>query len=387
MTGHIRKRGKRSWAVVIDLGRDPDGRRKQKWHTIRGTKNDAVRRLTEILHSLDSGLYIEPSKLTVEIYLEKWLEVVKANITGKTFERYQEIVRRHLAPALGTLPLPKLTPLHIQSHYSKALEKGRLDGSGGLSAQTVLHHHRILREALHQAVRWQLLARNPADAVDPPKPKRTEMRALSESETAWLLEVTAGTRLYVPILLAVTTGVRRGELLAVRWRDIDLDNETLAVRRSIEETRSGIKFKEPKTAKGRRLISLPALTVEILRDHRAQQQAEKDKLGGFYHENDLVLSAPDGQIWKPETFTGLYFKMTRRVGIKLRFHDLRHTHASHLLRAGVNAKIVSERLGHSTVGITLDVYSHVLPGMQVEAASRIDSVLRKAIEKQRSPLV
>lgn len=388
MKGHIRRRGRRSWAIVLDLDRGSDGERRQKWHTVQGTKKDAERKLTELLHSIDTGMYVEPSNLTLERYLEKWLETARTNVAGKTFERYQEIVKRHLVPAIGQLLLPKVTPLQIQSYYVKALQSGRLDGKdGGLSAQTVVHHHRVLREALQQAVKWQLLARNPADAVEPPTVQQKEMRALTEDETAWLLEAAGGTRLYAPILLTVTTGLRRGELLAVRWRDIDMENGTLAIRRSLEETREGIKFKEPKTAKGRRLISIPPLAVEILRQHLHEQTAEKQKLGDLFHDSDLVFCAPNGEIWKPETFTALYFKFTRRIGIKLRFHDLRHTHATQLLKAGVSAKIVSERLGHSTVGITLDVYSHVLPGMQEEAASRIDSALRKAIEKQRHPIV
>lgn len=372
---------------MVELDAGPDGKRRQKWETVRGTKKKAEERLAEILHSLNVGTYVEPSKLTVAAYLEKWLETVKLNVRGKTFERYQEIVGRHLSQALGKILLSKLTPLHVQQYYATAIQSGRLDGKGGLSAQTVLHHHRILRESLHQAVRWQILVRNPADAVEPPTPTRQEMRALSESETAWLLEASSGARLHLPILLAVTTGLRRGELLAHRWSDIDFENGRLAVRRSVEETREGLRLKEPKTAKGKRLISLPPLAMDSIREHRSTQLVEKKKLGSLYRDNGLVLCAPDGEIWKPESFTALYFNFTRRIGLKLRFHDLRHTHASQLLRAGISAKVVSERLGHSSVGITLDVYSHVLPGMQEEAADRIDAALRKATDNHRRPVV
>lgn len=318
-------------------------------------------------------------------FLTKWLEAAKTKVSAKTFERYEEIVRRHLNPAFGNLLMPKLTPIQIQTYYARSLASGRLDGSGGLSAQTVLHHHRILREALHQAVKWQLLARNPADAVDPPRPERKEMKALNESETAWLLEAAQGTRLYMPILLAVITGMRRGEILAFRWRDVDLEKSVLSVTPSLEETNEGLRFKEPKTARGRRMIALPPLAVEALCAHRTQQERQKALLGPAYKNNDLVLSTTDGDIWKPESFTALYFKFTKRIGVKLRFHDLRHTHASQLLRAGISPKIVSERLGHSAVGITLDTYSHVLPGMQEDAAQKIDTALRKAIEARRIP--
>ncbi|MCE5311457.1 MAG: site-specific integrase [Acidobacteriales bacterium] len=386
--GHIRKRGKSSWSIVVELEPRPDGKRRQKWETVHGLKKKAEERLAEILHSMNIGTYVEPAKLTVEEYLAKWLETVKVNLSGKTFERYREIATRHLVPALGPILLAKLTPLHIQAYYSKALQSGRLDKrQGGLSTQTVLHHHRVLRESLRQAVKWQMLVRNPADAVEPPVVQRKEMKALSESETAWLLKAAMGTKLYLPILLTVTTGLRRGELLALRWRDLDLEKGTLAVVRSVEETREGIRFKEPKTAKGRRLISLPLLSLEELRRHLSVQSSERRTLDSVYQDSDLVLSASDGQIWKPESFTALYFRFTKRIGVSLRFHDLRHTHATQLLKAGISAKVVSERLGHSSVGITLDVYSHVLPGMQEEAAARIDAALRKEMEKQRSCVV
>ena len=224
MKGHIRKRGERSWAVVLDVGRDAEGKRRQKWHRVSGTKKDAQRELNRLLFELDEGIYIEPAKLSVGDYLERWLDDYAANnVARKTLERYTEIIRDHLKPAIGHVMLPKLQPLHIQSYYSKALSEGRKDGKGGLSAQTVLHHHRVLRGALKQAMRWQMLARNPADAVEPPRPERQQMKALDEAETVYLLEAAKNSRLYRPIFLAVTTGMRRGEILAVRWSAIDLD--------------------------------------------------------------------------------------------------------------------------------------------------------------------
>ena len=226
-------------------------------------------------------------------FLTKWLEAAKTKVSAKTFERYEEIVRRHLNPAFGNLLMPKLTPIQIQTYYARSLASGRLDGSGEYPAQTVLHHHRILREALHQAVKWQLLARNPADAVDPPRPERKEMKALNESETAWLLEAAQGTRLYMPILLAVITRMRRGEILAFRWRDVDLEKSVLSVTPSLEETNEGLRFKEPKTARGRRMIALPPLAVEALCAHRTQQERQKALLGPAYKNNDLVLSTTD----------------------------------------------------------------------------------------------
>lgn len=307
--------------------------------------------------------------------------MIKPSLAGKTHERYAEIVNRHLVPAFGRTVLPNLQPIHIQAYYSQALESGRLDRKGGLSAQTVLHHHRVLHGALHQAVKWRLLARNPADAVEPPKPEQKEMRALDEDRSAWLLAVAQGNRLYIPILLAITAGMRRGEILALRWIDVDLINNVIHVPRSLEQTNLGVRFKEPKKRKSRRPISIPLLLAEALQLHRQQQNEFKKALGAAYKDNDLVCCYDDGRIWVPESFTSLYFKFTRRVGVKVRFHDLRHSHASQLLRAGVSAKVVSERLGHSAIGITLDTYSHILPGMQEEAAARMNSALRIAMGK------
>ena len=386
MTGHIRKRGERSWAILLDLPRGPDGKRRRKWHTVHGTKKDAQRKRNELLHQLETGAYIEPARMTVKEYLAKWLsDYAATNVSGKTFERYSEIVRNHLEPTLGALPLPKLQPLHVQECYSGLLKSGRKNGKGGLSKRTVLHVHRLLHTALGHAVKWQLVARNVADAVQPPAPERKEMRALDERQTVWLFEAARGTRLYVPILFDATTGVRRGELLAIKWPDINLDAGSLSLRRSLEQTRAGLRFKETKNKKGR-VISLPAILVKALREHLAEQNEFKKLFGADYQDQGLVFARPDGSIWKPESFTEEYFRFTRKIGVKVRFHDLRHSHASQLLRAGVPVKVVSERLGHSAVGITLDTYSHMLPGMQEEAAQKIDAAFEKVMEEGRRPV-
>ena len=386
MKGHIRQRSNRSWAVVIDLGRDASGKRHQKWHTIHGTKKDAQRELTRLLHQLDTGTYVHPSKMTVAEYLERWLkDYAQPNVAAKTFERYAEIARKHLIPHLGHFSLAKLHPLHIQEYYSYALEQGRRDNKGGLSPQTVLHHHRLLRGALHQAVRWQLVVRNAADAVQPPRPRHKEVRALDDGETAKLLETAKSTRLHMPVLLALTTGLRRGEILALRWADLDLDAGSLAVRRSLQQTAGGLSFKEPKSAHSRRVVALPAITIDALKRHRSAQAQEKLRAGASYTDGDLVYPMEDGRPWQPSSLTHSFVALVRKVGISgFRFHDLRHSHATQLLRQGVHPKIVSERLGHSTVGLTLDVYSHVLPSMQAEAAALMDRALRSAISKAQA---
>jgi integrase len=366
---------------VIDLGRDADGKRRQKWHTVHGTKADAQRELTRLLHQLNTGTYVRPTKLTVAEYLELWLkDYAEPNVAAKTLERYAEIIRKHLVPSLGHVVLAKLQPLHIQEYYSHALLCGRRDGRGGLAAQTVLHHHRLLREALQQGVKWQLLARNPADAVEPPRPRRKEARALTEPQAAILLESLSGSRLYMPVLLAVTTGLRRGEVLALCWNDIDMETATLVVRRSLEQTAAGVSFKEPKTNRGRRSVAMPEMTIGALRRHRSEQARERLAAGPAYREHGLVCCMEDGRPWLPSSLTHSFNAHVSTLDLgNVRFHDLRHSHASHLLRQGVHPKVVSERLGHATVGITLDVYSHLMPGMQQDAANRIDEALRIAI--------
>ncbi|MGA2186260.1 MAG: tyrosine-type recombinase/integrase [Bryobacteraceae bacterium] len=384
MKGHIRRRGERSWAIILDLDRGPDGKRRQKWHTVQGTKKEAERKLTEILHSLATGSYIEPSETTVGEYLLRWLaDYAKINVGAKTYERYDGIVRNDLIPALGSIPLLKLQPLQIQAYYTAALQSGRKDGKGGLSAQTVLHHHRLLRKALAQAMRWNLLAANVADRVEAPHPRPKEMQPLDEAESADLIHAAEGTRLYVSILLAVTTGLRRGEILALTWSDVDLPGRRLFVRHALEETRNGVNVKEPKSRRGRRTVTLPAFVVDSLKVHKAEQELRKRALGAAYDDRGLVCCGEDGTIWSPSAFTSAYRALLARRKMKgIPFHALRHSHASQLLRDGVSPKIISERLGHSKVGFTLDVYSHLLPGMQEEAASHVESGIGEALKRR-----
>jgi integrase len=382
MKGHIRKRGK-SWAVVLDLGRDASGKRHQKWHAVPGTRRDAQRELARLLNEINTGAYVEPSRMTVGEFLDRWLaDYAKPKVSPKTHERYKEMIDGHIRPALGAYLLPKLAPLQIQAFYSRALAKGRKDGKGGLSAQSVVHFHRLLHKAFAQALKWQLLARNPIQAVEPPKAERQEMRALDEAETAGLLSLLGETRLYMPVMLAVTTGLRRGEILGLRWNNVDLATATIMVVQSLEQTKGGLRFKSPKTHRSRRSIALAAMTVEALRSHRAKQAEERLALGPAYEDNDLVCPRPGGAPWPPDMFSTTFAAFVRRSSrSRFRFHDLRHSHASHLLRAGVHPKIVSERLGHSTVGITLDTYSHVLPGMQEDAVRLLEVALAVAIKK------
>jgi integrase len=372
--------------VVLDLGRDANGKRRQKWHAVRGAKRDAQRELARLLNEINVGAYIEPARMAVGDYLDQWLaDYAKPKVAPKTYERYKEMIETHIKPALGSYVLPKLAPLHIQAFYSRALLKGRKDGRGGLSAQTVVHFHRVLHRAFDQAVKWQLLARNPTDAVEPPSAHGREMRALDENETALLLRLVEKTRLQMPVMLAVTTGLRRGEILGLRRSNVDLVEGHLTVVQSLEQTKEGLRLKAPKTHRSRRSIPLLAITIDALRSHRAKQAEERLAIGPAYCDQDLVCPGSGGAPWPPGTFSKMFGALVRRSGIRpFRFHDLRHSHASHLLRIGVHPKIVSERLGHSTVGITLNTYSHVLPGMQQDAARLPDAALAVAIRQAKA---
>lgn len=307
---------------------------------------------------------------TLADYLKIWLaDYAKLNVTGKTYERYERIVDQNIVPHLGHLKLGEIKPLQIQSFYSMLLREGRQNG-GGLSPLTVQHVHRLLRKALHQAVRWEILDRNPADGADSPRVPRKEMHALDRDGLSRLLTALQGTKLYLPVLLAATTGMRRGEIMALRWSDVDLDAGMLRVARSLQQTRAGLEFKEPKSLRGRRNIKLANATIDALKARRTELDTGAD---------GLVVCRPNGTPWPPDQLSAEFHRAAHAKGFTIRFHDLRHTHASNLLRDGVPVNVVSQRLGHAEPAITLNVYSHVLPGMQEEAAAKVDAMMAQVL--------
>jgi integrase len=242
-----------------------------------------------------------------------------------------------------------------------------------------------LRQALQQAVSWQLLARNPADAVKPPKAERKEMKAVDADGAAAIIEAGRNTNLFVPILLGVLCGMRRGEITALRWRSIDLERGQLSIVASTEQTRDGIREKSPKSGRGR-TVALPSLLIDELRQHRLSQAEALLKLGVRLSDDHHVVTRADGEPLQPRSLTHGFEMLLRKQGLpRIRLHDLRHSHATHLLASGVHPKIAQERLGHSSVAITLDLYSHVLPGLQADAAARVDDAVRAAINRRREP--
>lgn len=384
MKGHIRERSPGRWAVILDV-RDPQtGKRRRKWHSFRGTKREAQLECSRLITELSGGAYIEPAKTTVAQFLERWIAHMQGQVSPRSHERYAEIARKNLVPFLGAINLTKLQPTHISTAYAKALDGGRRDGGGGLSPRTVTHMHRVLRQALQQAVQWQMLVRNPADLVKPPKVERQQMHVLDPTDTADLIETARPYRIFVPILLGALCGLRRGEIAALRWRSVDLDTGQLAVVASTEQTNTGCREKETKSGRVR-TIALPALLIEELRQHRIEQAQELLNIGVRVLPDHHVAMQADGTPLQPNGLTHAFviFLQSHPSLKRVRLHDLRHSHATHMLAAGVHPKIASERLGHSKIGITLDLYSHVLPGMQAEAASQVDALISGALQKRK----
>lgn len=383
--GHIRERSLGSFELRYFLGSDPaTGKRKYATATVKGSQKDAERELRRLLRSLDTGEHVEPSRLAVRDWLASWLDAVRQEVSPKTHERYSEIVNHFLAPALGNLQLTKLAPVHIQNTYNALVEGGRRDGkSGGLAPRTRRHIHRILSAALARAVEQQLIARNPAEVFRRrlPKVEHRAMTTLTAEQSAQLLDAVRHSHIYWPVLIALTTGVRRGEVLALRWRNVDLDRGSMRIVESLEQTKTGLRFKSPKTDRAR-AVTLPAFVVGELRRLKREQAEAFLRLGVRQTGETLVCARTDGEPLQPQSLTHEFPRFLVRLGPdfpRVRFHDLRHSHATQLLLAGVHPKVAQERLGHSTITTTLDLYSHVTETMQEDAAVRIDAAFRGAI--------
>ncbi len=382
MKGHVTERSPGHWAIVLDVGeRDPKtGKKRRKWHSFKGTKRQADSECARLIAALEVGSYVEPSKQTVAQFLDEWLAFIGPSVAPKTLERYAEICRKTIAPQIGDIILSKLKTDRIDAGFTAMLTAGRRGASGGgLSPRTVHHTRRVLIKALGQAVTWDRLSKNPALATTPPKVERKKMLAYDAGQTADLVDAMRPTRMFVPTLLAVMCGMRRGEIVALRWRNVDLDGRSIAIVESAEQTKAGVRYKEPKSGKAR-TVALSGYVAEELRSHRARQAEEQLRLGLRPDAESFVVAQVDGSPIQPRSMTHEWVRLISKTTLpRIRFHDLRHTHASQMLAAGVHPKIASERLGHSTIGITLDLYSHVMPGMQADAAEQVDAAIRKAI--------
>lgn len=379
----IRTRADGSQEIRISMGMDPvTGKYLRTSYYVHGTRAEAAKVRRELLKQLDEGRLVAASNQTLAAYLQDWLRhCTSKGLSPSTLTGYAAIVRLYLTPMLGRVQLQKLTPAMIEKAYTDLQQDDTLGRNGGIGARTALHVHRVLHAALRRAVRLQMLPRNPCESVEAPKPKKAQTGALDEAGVTRMLQSlreSPDSTLYVAVLLAVYTGMRRGELLALRWSDVDLDASALTVARSvvIAEDRS-IAFKEPKSGRVRTL-TLPARAVAELRTHKSRQSAERLALGSAYHDQGLILANTDGSPLHPEALSGRWQKARKRYAIPVRFHDLRHTHATLLLKNGESLRVVADRLGHSNPTLTLSTYAHVLPGQDAVAAERLDAMLALA---------
>ncbi len=375
MRGYIRKKGE-SWQIQVYAGTGPDGKYRRHFETIHGRKSDAQKRLNELLVSLEKGVYTPPGRLTVAEHLHNWLEgYVKTNCSQRTLDGYQSIIETHLVPALGQFQLKHLHPQAIQSYYGKACER--------LSPRTVHHHHRVLSQSLKFAVRQGYLGRNPAELVDAPSPRKKAMRTLIPGEVEVLFENAQDNYYYPVVYTAVSTGLRQAELLGLRWRDIDLDMLSISVSQVLYKRRGICQFKEPKTSHSRRRVAMTPKLALFLREYKAERERLYNELGKQFTLNDLVFASVEGKPIDPCVLTHAFTRMARQAGLEgVRFHDLRHTFASLMLLRGAKPKVISEALGHSSVAFTMDVYSHIIEGMQSDAMALLDEVLPAGVSKK-----
>jgi integrase len=379
MKGSVKQRSPGSYTITIYLGKDPITKKK-KWQTatVRGSKRDAQTKCAELITVISGGSFAQPNKVTAAEFLERWLTHMTTKVDARSHDGYAQKVRTNIIPLLGHVLLTKLRADQIEAAYTKALTSGRRNGQGGLSPRTVHHCHRILKQALKQAVRWKLLSVNPCEAVDAPKVEKKEMKTYDVPQTVGALAEMRRTRFLIAYLLAAMCGLRRGEIAALRWKNVDLDAGALRITQTARQIKTVVTYKPVKNTKGRPVALSPIMHMELVA-HRARQAEEQLRLGLKLTGDSFVFAQPDGSPIKPSSITNEWVRLVGKHKLpKIRLHDLRHTHATAMLASGIHPKIAQERLGHSSVAITMDLYSHVMPNMQTDAVATLDEELIKA---------
>jgi integrase len=377
-TPGIYKRGNK-YCFVVELGRDElTGKRKQKWFSGFKTKKEAQQAQVEKLREIQTGLLVETSDMTVAEYMDYWLEnYAKVSCRHTTYNVYRQRTQRYVIQLIGRIKLKDLKTMHLQKMYADLLKNGAKYRAGGISPMTVRHIHGMMHKALENAVRWQIVPRNVAQLVELPRVEKKETLVLTKEQVQQLVEVAKGHELYIPILIAVTTGMRYAEIFGLAWKDVDLEKRTIHVRQQIVRTRGEYRLTEPKTKSSDRIISLSESLVAPLRRYKADQAQKKLLIGPTYNPDGLVCCRPeDGLPYSATPVRRKFCELLDRAGLpRVRIHDLRHTVATLLLEQGVHPKVVSELLGHANIGITLDRYSHVSLTMQKEAVDSLESAI------------
>ncbi len=377
MKGFKRKRASGNWEIFINLGPDPaTGRRRQHTETVKGSARDADQRIRTLIDQIEVNTFVPSQRTTFGEWLKRWHQsYVVTNTRSRTADSYKSEIRNHIIPSLGQVRLSDLRPQHLQEYYARALSGGRKDGRGGLSARTVTYHHRLISESLKYAVRNGVLPRNPAEMVDPPRRSRPEIAILAPRHIPRFLAAIRESQFLVLFFTAFATAMRQGEILALTWRDIDLERGFISVTKSLTKRSGVIEVNETKTAYSRRRIDMSASLVRMLREHRRDEEGRGKMLDRPLEETDLAFCYPVNRPCDPTTVSRNFTRLIRRAGLPyLNFHGLRHSHASLLIASGVDIKTVSARLGHASTSFTLDTYGHLLKGMQEGAAKTINEV-------------
>ena len=369
MRGSIAARSSGTWRIAVDVGTAPDGRRLRHTETVTGRKADAQMRLNELLAAIGKGTYAPTGRMTVAEHLRQWLDgYVKTNCTMRTLDGYRSIIERHLIPAMGHVPLRQLQPAAIQGYYGDACER--------LSARTVHHHHRVLSQSMKYAVRQGYLGRNPCELVDAPSPRRKTMRTLTPVEVEILLLSASSSPYYPVIYTALSTGLRQAELLGLRWRDLDFHSASISVSQVLYKRQGVCQFKEPKTSHSRRRVAMTPKLAVFLASYRLERERLCEELEVVLSLDDLVFVSASGGPADPAGLSHAFSRLARTAGLGgVRFHDLRHTFASLMLLRGAKPKVISEALGHASVAFTMDVYSHIIGGMQEDAMRLLDEIM------------
>jgi integrase len=365
MKGHIRRRGERSWELKFDLGRDGiSGKRKTAFRSFKGTKRQAEAELVQLMAQAAAGKYVDPIKVTVAEFFDRWdRDWATANASPTTLQRYRGLIGNQIKPGLGHFQVQKLRPVHLNEMYATLIRSG-------LSPRTVGHVHRLLHRALGHAVTWGVAQQNPASAVKPPRVEDTEVEILRAGEIEGLLDKLHGRSLHPIAVFALASGARRGEVLALRWQDVDLATGKVRIERSLEQTKAGgFRFKTTKTKRGRRTITIAPSVIMALRAHRKTQQERWLALGaGRLPENALVFATWNGEPRTPNALSKDWSETMADFGLKITLHALRHTHASMLIASGMDVVTLSRRLGHASPTVTLNVYGHLFSNTDDRAA-------------------
>ncbi|HNX29713.1 MAG TPA: tyrosine-type recombinase/integrase [Syntrophomonadaceae bacterium] len=375
------------WEIRYDSEDPATGKRKQHRKHFKGTKPQADKYLIEMQSMIHKGEYMELGKILLRDYLKKWIkDYCEPNLASKTLESYKCIINKYILPNMGGIKVNALKAAHIQDYYT-LMTKGKKQGGAGLSNTSVLYHHRIFHEALSHAVNWGYIPYNPADRVKPPRKDTPEMKTLSMESAQYVLDNYRDHKTYLPVLLAIKTGMRQGEICGLRWENVDLQTGIISVTHALQRQGKELVLKEPKTKKSRRSIPVPDDVTKELRRVKARQAEDRLSLGKGYDPRGFICAWEDGRPFEPDWVSKQWRKIIkddaekakkeltdRHIPDGVRFHDLRHTHATILLSQGVNLKVVQERLGHESISTTGDIYSHVTPSMQNEAVNALNAV-------------